>query len=80
MAAMVDELKAKWSELSARLEVLRDEAARLEGQKAAFETAIACYDPDFSQATTRSVESLGCCHRCCKSMASLETSAALGLL
>jgi len=48
MAGVVDELKGKLVELAGQLEAIRAEAAVLEAQRQAFETVIACYDPDFS--------------------------------
>jgi hypothetical protein len=47
MAAVVDELKGRLVEMTARLEAIRAEAVGLEAQKQAFETVIACYDPEF---------------------------------
>lgn len=48
MVSVVDELKGKLAEIDARLVALRKEAAALEGQRVAFETVIAVYDPSFS--------------------------------
>jgi hypothetical protein len=50
MVSVVDELKVTLVEIDARLVAIREEAAALEGQRAAFETVIAVYDPSFSTA------------------------------
>jgi hypothetical protein len=50
MVSVADELKGKLAEIDARLMAIREEAAALEGQRAAFETVISVYDPSFSAA------------------------------
>lgn len=47
MAGVVDELKAKLAELDARLQAIKSEQVSLERDRQAFETVIACYDPNF---------------------------------
>lgn len=47
MMEVVDELKAKLSEIDARIEELRQEIVVLDDQKAAFEKVIKVYDAEF---------------------------------
>ncbi|PSJ52223.1 hypothetical protein [Pseudaminobacter soli (ex Li et al. 2025)] len=48
MAANVAELKSRLVEITAKMLQLRTEIAALEGQKAAFETVVRSYDPEFA--------------------------------
>lgn len=53
MVSVVDELKGKLAEIDARLAAIREEAQALEGQRVAFETLIAVYDPTFMTAAPK---------------------------
>ena len=53
MVSVVDELKGKLAEIDAKLVAIREEAQALEGQRTAFETVIAIYDPAFTTAAPK---------------------------